>query len=114
MAVLDLEHLKKIVGDDPAFLKQVLQIFIRNTPGEMGALAESVEAGSHEQIGFYAHKLKSAAGAIGYHQAYEDFKILEQMSKDLHPMDEIRDLVNRMSAECMSCMVDIENIMNEL
>lgn len=114
MAVLDLEHLKKIVGDDPAFLRQVLQIFIRNAPVEMGALNESVEAENYEQVGFYAHKLKSAAGAIGYHQAYEDFKTLEKLAKELHPMDEIKDLVNRMSQECMSCMVDIEQIMNDL
>lgn len=35
MALLDLNHLKRIVGDEPAFLRQVLQIFIRNAPVDM-------------------------------------------------------------------------------
>ena len=114
MAVLDLEYLKRIVGDDPAFLRQVLQIFIRNTPQDMSTLIESVNKGSHEQVAFHAHKLKSAAGAIGYKQAYEDFKELEAMSKELCPMKDIKEKVEKLSAECMSCMVDIEGIMNSL
>ena len=39
MVSLDLDHLKKIVGNDPAFLRQVLQIFLANAPkGHGGAL----------------------------------------------------------------------------
>jgi HPt (histidine-containing phosphotransfer) domain-containing protein len=114
MAVLDLEHLKRIVGNDPAFIRQVLQIFLRNTPKDMEALIESVEKESHEQISFHAHKLKSAAGAIGYNQAYEDFKVLEAMSKEMAPIPEIKKKVDSLSAECMSCMVDIEKIMDSL
>jgi HPt (histidine-containing phosphotransfer) domain-containing protein len=114
MAVLDLDHLKKIVGNDPAFLKQVLQIFIRNTPIDMQALSKSVENKNHEEVGFYAHKLKSAAGAIGYSQAYEDFKKLEILAGDLHNMEEIASMVNEMNQECMPCMVDIQDIMESL
>lgn len=114
MALLDLDHLKKIIGDDPAFIRQVLQIFIRNTPKDMGALVESVEKGSHEQVSFYAHKLKSAAGAIGYNEAYEDFKVLEAMGKELAPMDEIQIKVSKLSSECASCMIEIEQITNSL
>lgn len=114
MAVLDLDHLKRIVGNDPAFIRQVLQIFIRNTPKDMAALMDSVNSENHEQVGFYSHKLKSAAGAIGYNQAYEDFKRLEIMARDRNPMTEIAESVNKLSDECMACMVDIEKIMNDL
>ena len=114
MAVFDLNHLKRIVGDDPAFLRQVLLIFIRNTPLDMQALSESVANGNFEQVGFYAHKLKSAAGAIGYNQAYEDFKELEVLAKNHQPIQEIELKVNKLAQECMSCMVDIEKSMNQL
>lgn len=114
MAILDLDHLKKIVGNDPAFLRQVLQIFTRNAPKDMEALARSAAQGNHEQVAFYAHKLKSAAGAIGYNQAYEDFKVLEAMSKEQAPLSEVQKEVQRLSQECMSCMIDIEKIMNDL
>jgi HPt (histidine-containing phosphotransfer) domain-containing protein len=114
MAVLDLDHLKRIVGNDPAFLRQVLQIFVRNTPQDMQALSESASAGNFEQVGFYAHKLKSAAGAIGYTQAYDDFKQLEVLAKNQYPMAQIEQRVVKLSKECMSCMVDIEEIMNQL
>ena len=114
MAVLDLDHLKRIVGNDPAFLRQVLQIFVRNTPQDMEALSKSVAQSNFEQIGFYAHKLKSAAGAIGYTAAYEDFKALEVLAKNQTPIAQIEEMVNKLASECMSCMVDIETIMNDL
>ncbi len=114
MAVLDLDHLKRIVGNDPAFLRQVLRIFVRNTPQDMQALSESVSNNNLEQVSFYAHKLKSAAGAIGYTQAYDDFKELEVLAKNQTPIEEIEQRVLKLSNECMSCMVDIEQIMNEL
>lgn len=114
MPVLDLDHLKRIVGNEPAFLRQVLQIFIRNTPQDMQALSESVASENLEQVSFFAHKLKSAAGAIGYNDAYEDFKHLEILAKNRAPIDEISEKVQKLSNECMSCMVDIEEIMNKL
>jgi len=114
MAALNLDHLKKIVGDDPAFIRQVLQIFIRNTPKDMSALIESVNKNNYEQVSFYAHKLKSAAGAIGYDQAYEDFKKIEFKAKNLNSMEEIEKEVSKLSKDCMACMVYIENSMNAL
>lgn len=114
MAILDLDHLKRIVGDDPAFLRQVLQIFIRNAPVDMKSLAEASDAGDHEQVAFFAHKLKSACGAIGFNSAYEDFKELEAMAKELQDAKAIQDKVNALSQQCLGCMVDIEDIMNGL
>jgi HPt (histidine-containing phosphotransfer) domain-containing protein len=114
MASLDLAHLKRIVGDDPSFIRQVLQIFVRNTPEDMKALFDSVESQSFDQVSFYAHKLKSAAGAIGYNEAYEDFKRLEVMSKQMAPWPEITAEVARLSGQCQACMVDIEDILGAL
>lgn len=114
MALLDLDHLKRIVGDEPAFLRQVLQIFIRNAPVDMQSLADASAAGDHEQIAFFAHKLKSACGAIGFNSAYEDFKALEAMAKELHDVQEIHAKVEALSQQCLGCMVDIEDIMNNL
>lgn len=114
MALLDLNHLKRIVGDEPAFLRQVLQIFIRNAPVDMQSLAEASAAGDHEQIAFFAHKLKSACGAIGFNSAYEDFKMVEAMAKELQDVQEIHAKVEALSQQCMGCMVDIEDIKNNL
>lgn len=114
MAILDLDHLKRIVGDDPAFLRQVLQIFIRTAPQDMKALAEASAEGNHEQVAFFAHKLKSACGAIGFNSAYEDFKELEAAAKGVVDPSDIHSKVETLSQQCMGCMVDIEGIMNDL
>jgi len=114
MALLDLDHLKKIVGNDNQILKQILEIFMRNAPNDIQALSKAASEGNYDQVGFYSHKLKSAAGAIGYHAAYEDFKQLEMMARELEDIQLISDKVKKMSQECAACMVDIERIKSEL
>ena len=114
MALLDLDHLKKIVGNDNQILKQILEIFMRNAPNDIQALSKAASEGNYDQVGFYSHKLKSAAGAICYHTAYEDFKQLEMMARELEDIQLISDKVKKMSQECAACMVDIERIKSEL
>ena len=114
MAILDLDHLRRIVGDDPAFLRQVLQIFIRTAPVDMQALADASEQENYEQVAFYAHKLKSACGAIGFNSAYESFKVLEAQAKELDSFEVIQPAVHELNQNCLSCMVDVEEIMNSL
>lgn len=114
MVTLDLDHLKKIVGNDPAFLRQVLQIFVANAPKDVAELSRFAEAGDHEKVAFYAHKLKSASGAIGFNEAYEAFKQIEAMGKEMGPIGEIQKHVEAMASHCLACMVDIETIMNGL
>ena len=41
MALLDLDHLKKIVGNDNQILKQILEIFMRNAPNDIQASAKA-------------------------------------------------------------------------
>jgi HPt (histidine-containing phosphotransfer) domain-containing protein len=114
MVFLDLDHLKKIVGNDPAFLRQVLQIFVANAPKDVADLSRFAEEGDHEKVAFFAHKLKSASGAIGFNEAYEAFKEIEAMGKEMAPIEEIREKVDAMASHCLDCMTDIETIMSGL
>lgn len=114
MVNLDLNHLKKIVGNDPEFLRKVLQIFIANAPKDVAELSKFAEEDDHEKVAFFAHKLKSATGAIGFNDAYESFKEIEAMSKKLEPMDTIREKVDAMKSRCDSCLTDIEAVMKSL
>ena len=114
MVTLDLDHLKKIVGNDPAFLRQVLQIFIDNAPKDVAKLSRFAQDGDHEKVAFFAHKLKSASGAIGFNEAYEAFRDIEALAKSMGPIDTIQEQVEGMASHCVACMVDIETIMKGL
>ena len=104
MVTLDLDHLKKIVGNDPAFLRQVLQIFVANAPKDVAELSRFAEAGDHEKVAFYAHKLKSASGAIGFNEAYEAFKQIEAMGKEMAPIGEIQEEAMASTCSWISAM----------
>ena len=114
MVTLDLNHLKKIVGDDPDFLRKVLQIFITNAPKDVDELAKFAADGDYEKVAFFAHRLKSAAAAIGFNEAYEAFKEIEVGSKKLDPMDNLLVKVNTMKSHCDECVADIKAVMETL
>ena len=114
MVTLDLNHLKKIVGDDPDFLRQVLQIFITNSPKDLEELLKFTSEGDHEKVAFFAHKIKSAAAAIGFNEAYEAFKEIEVESKKMEPMDKLLVKVKMMKSHCDQCVADIKAIMENL
>lgn len=114
MVTLDLNHLKKIVGDDPDFLRQVLQIFITNSPKDLEELSTFANEGDHEKVAFFAHRLKSAAAAIGFEEAYEAFKEIELESKKMEALDNLPVKVNAMKLYCEQCITDIESVMKSL
>ena len=114
MVTLDLNHLKKIVGNDPEFLRKVLQIFITNTPKDVAELSKFAAESNYEKMAFFAHKLKSASGAIGFNDAYDSFKEIESMSKKMEPIENLREKVEAMKTHCESCLTDIENLVEHL
>jgi len=114
MVTLDLDHLKQIVGNDPAFLKQVLQIFITNAPKDIAELSKFAQEENHDKVAFFAHKLKSASGAIGFNDAYEEFKEIEALGKNMGPIELIREKIDAIASHCEDCMTDINSIMTGL
>lgn len=59
--ILDDAHLAAFTGGDPGFEKQILDIFVENTPDYLKALSDTT--GTDWKI--TAHKLKGAARSIG-------------------------------------------------
>ena len=64
-AVLDLEALNALVGGDPVAVTEVLDAFRRSASDVRETLRVAQEKGAMRDVADGAHKLKSAAGAVG-------------------------------------------------
>lgn len=104
MEHLDLEHLKNIVGDNPDFLIQVLEIFLKSAPKDLAALHVGVGERDPEVIRFHAHKLKSACGAIGFNAAFDRFKEIEMLARAGDPDGRIPTELSAADALCALCI----------
>ena len=62
---LDISVLAALVGDDPATLREFLLDFRASATTITAELSAACAAGDTAQVGALAHKLKSAARAVG-------------------------------------------------
>jgi HPt (histidine-containing phosphotransfer) domain-containing protein len=114
MKHLDLKHLRNIVGDNPEFLVQVLEIFLKSAPRDLAGLHTGVGERDPEVIRFHAHKLKSACGAIGFNSAFDCFKRIEALARAGDPAGEIAAELSAADVLCASCIGDMPGTISEL
>jgi len=77
---LDLEALRKQVGGDELFVRNLIELFLADVPGRIQTLRRAVAEGDEQRIQFEAHNLKGASGNIGADQLQGSFARLEQMA----------------------------------
>ena len=76
--VVDIAVLKALVGADPAALHDVLEDFRRSSAEIAAELRAASAAGQPTAVSAAAHKLKSAAGAVGARALAELCRAMEQ------------------------------------
>lgn len=62
---IDITVLERLVGNDPAVIKECLQSFRKTATKTSGELKAAYSAGQTAQVGEAAHKLKSSARSVG-------------------------------------------------
>jgi len=77
MHCIDFEFLFDFVMSNGVFLKNILQQFLKQFPGEMEELKEAVESGNTKQAGSLAHHIQSTVSVLGRNSPF--FIQLEKM-----------------------------------
>ena len=60
-----LDELEHAVGDDRAFLREVVETYLDDAPREIAAIREGISTGDVEQTSRAAHTLKSTSATVG-------------------------------------------------
>lgn len=80
--LIDLNHLDKISGGNQSFIREILEIFLEQTPKEIALLGKYLEEDNYQQAEYYAHKLKSAADSVGFETGRQLFNQIEDASRE--------------------------------
>jgi HPt (histidine-containing phosphotransfer) domain-containing protein len=62
---IDFDEFKKLANNDPAFMKEMLEIFVRSSENGIEAIENGLASGNVSAIAGLAHKIKSPAKHIG-------------------------------------------------
>ena len=90
MSHLDLTFLHQNVTDDPAFILQILEVFVSGLDEDLPALRNAIASSDHAEIRAKTHKVKSGFRSLGMTSITQQLQEIENMAKDQAPISEIR------------------------
>jgi HPt (histidine-containing phosphotransfer) domain-containing protein len=77
VVVADLRRAQDAFGN-PTFIRQLVDLFLSNTPGKMARIRQALAAGDSEGVGQVAHALRSNCGMLGAAQLAGAFVRMEE------------------------------------
>ncbi|MBS1777430.1 MAG: Hpt domain-containing protein [Bacteroidetes bacterium] len=105
--LVDFSYVEELGGGKPDFVKQVLSIFMENTPPGLKELEAFVQSGrSWDKISKQAHFLKSSVGIVKVRDMHKRLQQIESLAREKKEKDTIKKVL----AEIVETFSEAEKI----
>lgn len=102
--IINLSYLEEITGGDKAMILEMLDLFIRDIPGQVQKIHEFHNSSDLVAVGKEAHRLKPTLQYIGLTGMFEDIKAVEQIVKTNSNVDKLDELVKSLQEAVLECV----------
>ncbi|HEY1055771.1 MAG TPA: ATP-binding protein [Emticicia sp.] len=112
-SVIDLTDIKRISGGDPAFVSEVLELFIRDTPVKLQKIKESLEKQDYAAIKFSAHTMKSSANLLKIKNGlFTLLDKIEELGRNKSNISEIKMHFEKANSICELALAEAQQKIN--
>lgn len=80
--LINLENLRTLSRHNHSFIREILEVFLINTPKDLEHLWEKYEVQDWQMVRYYSHKLKSSSHTIGFDAGHRIFNNIERVIKN--------------------------------
>jgi len=80
--ILDPNAIIQLIGNDPAMVREFIQIFLDDIPGQIMKLEKALEDNDWNQLRNQAHRIKGSAGDVGGKRLYRVALEVEHSARD--------------------------------
>lgn len=110
--VFDKDEILKSFDGEEEFLKEVVEIFINDTPEQLARIKEAVDNHNSKDLEKSAHKMKGAIINFGEKAAFETALQLEMMGRE-YGLDGVEEVYDTLVKE-VECLVNaLKDFLNE-
>lgn len=111
--IIDIEHVKAFTSNDPVFIRQLVDIFLKRTPEYMDELRNAIETKNWAQIKTMAHKVKPTFTYVGMSSFTDKVGSLEDyaINKDI---DSIETILEEVWDDCQMAFDEFEDFVKTL
>ncbi len=112
MREVDLTYINNISDGDRAFIKEMLETFLKITPVALQEITAASDTQNWKEVGRIAHKIKPTLMLIGDNMLSKMFKKLEVDGKNKLRTEQIPEKVAKINTLCNQTLDSIREIID--
>jgi PAS domain S-box-containing protein len=98
---LDLKNLYELTGGDEDLLKEIMELFLDQTPELMGNVISHFKSNEYDQVKEFSHTLKPTFTYVGMEKATELAEQIELLAGKNNPdAEKLEELINELNVIC--------------
>ncbi|MCX6276203.1 MAG: response regulator [Bacteroidetes bacterium] len=105
---IDLSYLKQVGGDNPAFIMQMIEMFLQKTPVALEEMNEKFNQQSWEDLKNIAHRIKPSYTYVGLGNIHKMLAEIEDNSSTKTNLDSLPDLLNNVEMQSQMAFKALE------
>jgi HPt (histidine-containing phosphotransfer) domain-containing protein len=113
MSSIDLSYLNSIAAGDKSFIRDLLLMFRKSTPGDMNEVRRFYAAKDYYMVGSTAHKIKAPVEMLGQPELVRMLINLEKVCRDKE-LDKIPALIEDIAQRLETLDKEVEELIATL
>jgi len=110
----DLTYLRELAKGRDAFIVQILNVFIQQTPEAIERMEEATENKEWKLLSQTVHKIKPSIMFIGLTEITNDIPLLEEYAAKESNINEIPALVGKIKSVCKEAIIELKEELKRL
>ena len=106
--VSDLSYLSDTMGGNKKLIKEIIDVFLKQSPQELSALNDAVEKKDYTTIRSVSHTMKSSTSIMGISPLISILKEMEDLSTSNTNIEKIILLNNELNSICTQAIEEVQ------
>src|SRR6056297_3330688 len=107
---IDLKNLYELTGGDEDLLKEIMELFLDQTPGLMSNVVSHFKSKEYDQVKEFSHTLKPTFTYVGMEKATELAEQIELLAGENNPdTKKLEKLINELNLICTQAIDKVKN-----
>ncbi len=107
---VNLEYLKNMSGDDPAIIKEMIEVFIGQIPAFVTEMQDYYEKKDWTNLGLLAHKAKSSVAIMGMHDLADMLKDIEISAREGKSIEKYAGYIQRFINDTQNAVDELKGL----
>jgi len=111
---INLTYLKQLADGNDAFIIEMIEMFLNNTPDALKEMNRCLEAKDWVSLRQIAHRIKPSFAYIGLPETQKTLAEIEKLSEEAHEPSKVAGLMTEVDTVCKSAFSQLEETLNTL